>query len=227
MALHAEQIRRFEPDVLVGSSFGGAVAVALLQREQWRGPTLLLAQAALRQGLRARLPIGVPVWLVHAKGDDVVPVADSRKLARSGTPGLVRLIEVEDDHALGTFTGAGGLVAAVRELVAAAATPEQIAARPSRIEQLVSPFFEEPALRAVLLVLVAHALLIGAVVLAFGLRDRNVFALGSLALLLMATVDVGVRLVHSRSMGRLGWGIVVFWIGSAISAIFASRFHIF
>jgi alpha-beta hydrolase superfamily lysophospholipase len=44
----AERVRRFEPDVVVGSSFGGGVAVALLQREQWRGPTLLLAQAALK-----------------------------------------------------------------------------------------------------------------------------------------------------------------------------------
>ena len=69
VALHAEKVRRFEPDVLVASSFGGAVAVALLQREHWRGPTLLLAQAALRQGLRAKLPAGVPIWLVHARAE--------------------------------------------------------------------------------------------------------------------------------------------------------------
>ena len=43
------------PDVLAGSSFGGAVAVALLQRGHWAGPTLLLAQggAALWPARRA------------------------------------------------------------------------------------------------------------------------------------------------------------------------------
>ena len=35
-------LESFRPDVLVGSSFGGAVAVALLQRGLWSGPTLLL-----------------------------------------------------------------------------------------------------------------------------------------------------------------------------------------
>jgi len=227
VALQAEKVRRFEPDVVVGSSFGGAVAVALLQREQWSGPTLLLAQAALRQGLRARLPIGVPIRLVHAKGDDVVPVEDSRKLARSGTPEMVRLVEVEDDHALHAFTNDGRLVAAVRELAAEAASPAHAIARPSRFERFVAPFFEEPSLRPVLLVLAAHAFLIGAVVLAFGVRDRNPFALASLALLAMATVDIGVRQARARKMGRIGWVLVAFWLGSAASAVFASRFHVF
>ena len=72
VALHAETVRAFEPDVLVGSSFGGAVVAALLQRGLWRGPTLLLAQAAQRRGLPVRLPEGVPIWLVHATDDDIV-----------------------------------------------------------------------------------------------------------------------------------------------------------
>ena len=65
-------LESIRPDVLVGSSFGGAVAVALLTRGHWRGPTLLLAQAALRYDPEARLPEGVDVWLVHgsvASGD--------------------------------------------------------------------------------------------------------------------------------------------------------------
>lgn len=227
VALCAEQVRRFEPDVVVGSSFGGAVAVALLQREQWSGPTLLLAQAALRQGLRARLPIGVPVWLVHATRDDVVPVADSRKLARSGTPGMVRLVEVEDDHALHAFTSDGRLVETVRDLGAAGMTPPEGVVAPNRFERFVAPFFEEPTLWPVLLVLAAHAFLGGAVLLAFALRDRNPFALGALALLLVASGDLGLRLVRSRRMGRLGWGLVAFWLGSAASAAIASRFHVF
>src|SRR5205814_184919 len=83
------------PDVVVGSSFGAAVAVALLHdrgRGAWRGPTVLLAQAALRLpelGPRARLPEGVPVWIVHGTRDELVPIDDSRALAATGTPALV------------------------------------------------------------------------------------------------------------------------------------------
>jgi len=227
VALHAEAVRRSEPDVVVGSSFGGAVAVALLQREQWRGPTLLLAQAALSQGLRARLPIGVPVWLVHARGDDLVPIAESRKLARSGTPGMVRLIEVDDDHALHSFTSDGRLVETVRELAVAAESHEREGTAPGRFERFVAPFFEEPTLWPVLLVLAAHAFLFGAVLLAFGVRDRNPFALGAIALLIVGTLDIGLRLAKARKMGRFGWALVAFWLGSGLGAAIASRFHVF
>ena len=116
VAVHAATIASFKPDVLVGSSFGGAVAVALLQRGVWRGPTLLLAQAAQHFGLAAELPEGVHVWLVHGRGDDVVDIEDSRALARSGTPDLVRLIEVDDEHSLHGLVESGRLVGLVREL---------------------------------------------------------------------------------------------------------------
>lgn len=104
------------PDVLAGSSFGGAVAVALLQRGHWSGPTLLLAQAALLYGLPAELPSGVPVWIVHGRGDDVVPPEHSRRLAAAGELEHVRLIEVDDDHSLHASVEDGSLVNWVREL---------------------------------------------------------------------------------------------------------------
>ena len=107
------------PDVLAGSSFGGAVAVALLQRGHWAGPTLLLAQAALLYGLPAELPRGVPVWIVHGSEDDVVPPEHSRRLAAAGDSAHVRLIEVDDDHALHASTENGALAAWVRGLAAA------------------------------------------------------------------------------------------------------------
>ncbi len=114
--VHAELLRGFEPDVLIGSSFGGAVAVALLQRGLWRGPTLLLAQAALRHGLPAQLPEGVRVWIVHGRRDDLIDIEDSRTLARAGTPDLVRLIEVDDDHPLHATVQSGELATLVRQL---------------------------------------------------------------------------------------------------------------
>jgi hypothetical protein len=227
VAQHAELVRRFEPDVLVGSSFGGAVAVALLQREQWHGPTLLLAQAALRQGLRARLPRGVRVWLVHATRDDIVPVEDSRRLAKSGSAGLVRLVEVEDDHALHGFVASGRLVEMVREIATEAGGAEAPQPASRRLERLVAPFFEEPTLWPVLIVLTAHAVLIGALVLALALRERNLFAAAALSLLVVATADVSLRLARARRFGRLGWSLLTLWVASAIGAVLATRFDLF
>jgi predicted esterase len=116
VATHAAALARFRPDVLVGSSFGGAVAVSLLERSLWRGPTLLLAQAAVLYRPDARLPDGVKVLLVHARQDTVVPCEHSRLLARTGTPGLVELLEVDDDHALTSLVESGRLVELVRRL---------------------------------------------------------------------------------------------------------------
>jgi pimeloyl-ACP methyl ester carboxylesterase len=116
--LHAGVLRSFRPDVLVGSSFGGAVVVDLLRRGLWSGPTLLLAQAALKRDPGARLPEGVPVWLVHGLRDEIVDPEDSRRLARSGSPELVRLLEVDDDHGLHGLVRSGALLECVRELAA-------------------------------------------------------------------------------------------------------------
>jgi len=121
--IQAGVLESFRPEVLVGSSFGGAVAVALLQSGRWLGPTLLLAQAALRAGLPAELPEGVRIWLIHGRADDIIDIDDSRVLARSGTPGMVRLIEVDDDHPLVATTTHGRLVSVVRELADLALGP--------------------------------------------------------------------------------------------------------
>lgn len=112
--VHAEALQAFRPELLVGSSFGGAVAVALLARGLYRGPTLLLAQAAARYVAAPVLPEGVRVTLVHGVRDEVVPVADSRALARTGTVSLVELIEVDDDHRLSALLARGELVEIAR-----------------------------------------------------------------------------------------------------------------
>jgi len=112
----AEAVAGFKPDVLVGSSFGGAVAVALLQRKLWNGPTLLLAQAALyyqlepKFRLERRLPEGTRATLVHAIEDEIVPIDHSRELAATGAPELVELFEVHDDHALSQLVQSGKLI---------------------------------------------------------------------------------------------------------------------
>lgn len=117
--VHTAELEAFRPDVLVGSSFGGAVVAALLQRGLWRGPTLLLAQASRHYLPAACLPEGVRVILVHAHDDPIVDVADSRALAQTGTKALVELIEVDDDHALSEFTRSHELLAVIRRLATA------------------------------------------------------------------------------------------------------------
>ena len=116
LAHERDAVRRFRPDVLVGSSFGAAVAVELLQTGLWRGATLLLAQAALRRGARAELPPGVPVWLVHGLRDELIDIEDSRRLALAGSPEWVVLHEVDDDHPLHETVASGRLVELVRAL---------------------------------------------------------------------------------------------------------------
>jgi hypothetical protein len=105
VALQADALATFRPDVLVGSSFGAAVAVALLQR-----------------GLRADLPDGVPIWLVHGLRDELIDIEDSRLLAAAGAPEWVVLHEVDDDHRLHETVASGRLVQLVRELAASAST---------------------------------------------------------------------------------------------------------
>ena len=105
--------RQRPPDVLVGSSFGGAVALRLLQRGDHRGPALLLAPAARHFGVEERIPEGVRVVIVHGTRDTVVDVEGSRRLAATGTAGLVELREVDDEHRLATLVDSGELAALV------------------------------------------------------------------------------------------------------------------
>lgn len=115
VALQASELARFQPDVLIGSSFGGAVALELLRRGLWRGPTLLIAQAGVKLGVCEALPAGVPVLLVHGTRDEVVDPEHSRRLARTGTPALVRLHELDDAHRLDRLVNEDRLGDLVRE----------------------------------------------------------------------------------------------------------------
>lgn len=113
-ALHANQI-----DVVVGSSFGGAVGLALLQREKWCGPTVLLcpAQQLVAQRAMAPRPAGLAalpsllakqVVVVHGRQDDIVPVAHSEALVADSASALVL---VDDDHRLSSTATQSNLAA--------------------------------------------------------------------------------------------------------------------
>lgn len=113
----AKALSEFTPDVLVGSSFGGAVACELLRRDLWRGPTLLLACAAWHYDHSYTLPAAVPVVLVHGVHDELFPVEHSHRLAAtSPTPEMVSVVEVDDDHALRATVDGEHLIAYVRQV---------------------------------------------------------------------------------------------------------------
>lgn len=83
---------RHKPDVVVGSSRGGAVAMNLIS-----GTTkLVLLCPAWKKWGRAKY-VKPSTVILHSRSDDVVPFADSEELARNSG---AKLIEVGSDHRL-------------------------------------------------------------------------------------------------------------------------------
>src|SRR5262245_41131964 len=73
---------RHRPDVIVGSSRGGAVAMSLRTGDV---PLVLLCPAWKRRGVARTVKPGTII--LHSRADDVVPFADSEELVRnSGLP---------------------------------------------------------------------------------------------------------------------------------------------
>lgn len=86
---------RHQPDVIVGSSRGGAVAMNLNSGDT---PLVLLCPAWKKHGSAKTTKASTTI--LHSRADDVVPFADSEELVRrSGLPASV-LIEVGSDHRL-------------------------------------------------------------------------------------------------------------------------------
>ncbi len=93
--IQAEAVQQVQPEIVVGSSWGGAVAAELLIRGVWQGPSILLAPAVERvcqrmgdddvqsklQNLK-RCAAQAPVLVFHDPADAVVPHADSLRLER-------------------------------------------------------------------------------------------------------------------------------------------------
>eukprot|EP00048_Salpingoeca_helianthica_P013452 m.201247 g.201247 ORF g.201247 m.201247 type:complete len:257 (+) comp15501_c0_seq4:97-867(+) len=121
---------RGHPEIVavVGSSFGGAVAVELLRSGLWTGPTLLLAPAQHRLAKLARLPAprlpaSASALIVHGVHDDVVPLSHSHMLVREAGPNT-SLLEVDDDHRLNALATAENLAAWLARVLALPGPPE-------------------------------------------------------------------------------------------------------
>lgn len=110
-----EAVRLHAPRVIVGSSYGGAIAVQLATEGLLPGiPLVLVAPAAKRLGAPSRLPAGSRAIIFHAREDPIVPYADSVELADA--PGTqVTLVTIEGaDHPLNSLLTDGRLGDAVR-----------------------------------------------------------------------------------------------------------------
>lgn len=86
---------RHQPDVIVGSSRGGAVAMNITSGNT---PLVLLCPAWKRWGTATT--IKPQSTILHSRQDDVIPFTDSEELvANSGLPPET-LVEVGNDHRL-------------------------------------------------------------------------------------------------------------------------------
>jgi alpha-beta hydrolase superfamily lysophospholipase len=86
---------RHRPDVIVGSSRGGAVAMNI---DSGNARLVLLCPAWRRHGTATTVKPGTVV--LHSRADDVVPFADSEELVRASGLPPAALVEVGRDHRL-------------------------------------------------------------------------------------------------------------------------------
>ena len=126
-------------DVLVGSSWGGAVAASLLASGAWTGPTVLLCPALRirerRSGVSSHASLSTDAiigklaalpaerraqcLLVHGTGDTTIPLEDSQEL--SATTGIPLEIIHEGTHGLGVILRDGRLLQFIERVAARAA----------------------------------------------------------------------------------------------------------
>ncbi|CAE7242347.1 unnamed protein product, partial [Symbiodinium microadriaticum] len=97
-------IRDFQPDVLLGFSWGGGVALWLLSEGRWKGPTLLLAPTVNAMSWVSccsapRLPTpgpSRPTHVFHAENDGFCPASQVAALSAAGCEMHV----CDDNHVL-------------------------------------------------------------------------------------------------------------------------------
>jgi pimeloyl-ACP methyl ester carboxylesterase len=97
-----------QPDLIIGSSFGGAVLLKLANDGYWMGPSILLAQAGLLYDESLCLPITLPALLIHGTSDTIVPFEHSVRMVTSANQ--AELLLVNDGHGLGSILGANGVL---------------------------------------------------------------------------------------------------------------------
>lgn len=107
-----QEFDEHRPDVVVGSSRGGAVALNI---DSHTVPLVLLCPAWQHWGQAST--VRDPCRILHSRRDEVIPFADSEALlANSGLPSD-RLIEVGTEHRLADETSLAAMLAACHDLL--------------------------------------------------------------------------------------------------------------
>jgi hypothetical protein len=111
-----EALVEYDPDVIIGSSMGGALLAKLVKEHMWMGPCIFLASAAkLMFGIGSvTCRYGVPLKWVHGYDDDVIPVTHSMNAAQE-SHGTCHL--VHDDHRLESLVESGMLKELVEDAI--------------------------------------------------------------------------------------------------------------
>ena len=88
VATAQKAIKDFKPDLVVGSSFGGAVTIQLMKDKVWTGRSVLLAPAHVFYGQNGALPSDSRAIIIHSPSDRIVPYAHALSLMSCGGMGL-------------------------------------------------------------------------------------------------------------------------------------------
>ena len=99
-----------QPQVVVGSSRGGAVAMNI---DSGHAKLVLLCPAWKNWGTAKTVKPGTVI--LHSRADDVMPFADSEELVRNSGLPTSALIEVGSDHRLADPESLAKMLAAVAE----------------------------------------------------------------------------------------------------------------
>ena len=108
-------IKIHKPDLIVASSFGGAVLLRVMLEGGWTGPAVFLAQAGVKFTVSDNLPENARAILIHGEFDETVLIEGSETLAAS-SPNAT-LVRVADGHRLHREDSKAALRAAVLELL--------------------------------------------------------------------------------------------------------------
>lgn len=115
-AVALDAVIRYKPNLIVGSSFGGAILMRLTLERHWQGPCIFLAQAGVRYGLGDRLPLGIRAILIHGTNDTLIDASDSEMLAERSGPEVV-FWPTAGEHRLHEITTDGTLKKAIERLL--------------------------------------------------------------------------------------------------------------
>lgn len=121
---------RHRPDVIVGSSRGGAVAMNIDSKST---PLVLLCPAWKRWGKVAKLKSNAVI--LHSRLDEVIPFEESEELLAQSKRSVEALIEVGGDHRLADEASLAVMWWACRELV----SPEGLLGNSAESEFAVAP----------------------------------------------------------------------------------------